>query len=222
MSRVLLSPFRFVGLIMVAAVALCSCKNDNPVSVNRSIDVRKMPTMTTRNVATFISDSGIVQYKIVAPIWYVYDETDTPYWSFPKGLYLEKYDRKFKVTASVACDSAIYLKRQQIWRLDGHVEMRNAPSDIFLTPQLFWNQRDHTLYSDSFIHVENKSRVIEGYGFNSNERLTTYRVLRPSGIFPVNPENMQTAGVAEMPSPAGRMSSAAAASPVSPVAPGNH
>lgn len=186
---------RAAALTCIAATLCTACGGDDAVGVDRSLRSGSLPTMTSRNVATIISDSGIVQYKIVAPVWYVYDEVDTPYWSFPKGLYLEKYDRAFRVQASVACDSARYFKRQLLWKLDGHVEMRNAPSDIFLTQQLFWDQRNHTLRSDSFIHVENKERIIEGFGFHSNERLTTYRVLRPSGIFPVNPQTM-TAGPA--------------------------
>ena len=105
-----------------------------------------------------------------------------------------KFDPMFRQAASVACDSARYLKHSMIWRLDGNVELRSAPSDIFLTQQLFWNQRTHTIYSDSFIHIENSSRVIEGYGFHSNEKLTEYRIIRPTGIFPVDRNKIQAGG----------------------------
>lgn len=192
MARWRLLPLWTMLLLVVAA----ACDKGRKVDVASGIDPKKMPTMTTRNVATFISDSGIIQYKIVAPIWYIYDQRDTPYWSFPKGIYMQKFDRNYKMIASVAADSARYFQTQRLWRLDGNVELRRNPADLFLTQQLFWNEQEHTIYSDSFIHVETATHMLEGYGFVSNERITDYRVLRPSGAFPVNPNAMAAPGSA--------------------------
>ncbi len=182
--------FRFAGLVVMAAlamlVAMPSCKDDGKLGVASRINPGSMPSMSTVNVSTLISDSGITQYKIVAPLWNVYDEVDTPYWVFPKGIYLQKYDRKFNVVASVAADSARFFRNQNLWRLDGNVELTKVPGELFLTQQLFWDQRRSQLYSDSFIHIETPDRMLEGHGFESDDRLTRYRIRRPTGIFPVN------------------------------------
>ena len=172
--------------MLVALIGASGCREEKKIDVASRINPKRMATMTTKNVATFISDSGVVQYKIVAPLWTVYDEVDTPYWSFPKGLYLQKYDPYFHVVASVAADSARFFKNEKIWRLDGHVEMTKAPKDLFLTEQLFWDQRRGLLYSDSFIHIETATHVLEGLGFESDDRLNSYRIIKPQGIFPVN------------------------------------
>ncbi len=186
---------RGVGLSLAAATALAigagSCTEETKVDVSKGINPGKMPTMVTRNINTLISDSGITQYKIVAPVWYVYDETDTPCWVFPEGLYLQKFDSSYKVIATVAADSARFLRLQKLWELFGNVEMTKAPKDLFLTPRVFWDQRRQRLYSDTFIHIENATHVLEGTGFESNERLTEYRILHPTGIFPVNRDNFR-------------------------------
>ena len=57
-------------------------------------------------------------------------------------------------------------------------------NEKFLTNQLYWDQRQHKLYSDSFIHIERPDKVLEGYGFDSNEQLTRYTIRKVSGIFP--------------------------------------
>lgn len=163
-----------------------SCKDDGKIGVASRINVKTMPSMQTVNVSTLISDSGITQYKIVSPLWNVYDEVDTPYWSFPKGIYLQKFDRKFNVIASVAADSAKFFTPQKLWRLDGNVEMTKVPGELFLTQQLFWDQRRNQIYSDSFIHIETPDRMLEGRGFESNDRLTNYTIKHPTGIFPVD------------------------------------
>lgn len=171
---------------LVFMIAATGCIEETKVDVAAKINPKGMATMTTKNVATFISDSGIVQYKIVAPLWKVYEEVDTPYWSFPKGLYLQKYDPYFHVIATVAADSAVFLSQRKIWRLDGHVEMTKAPKDLFQTQQLFWDQAKRKIYSDSFIHIETQTHVLEGLGFESDDRLTSYRIIRPQGIFPID------------------------------------
>ncbi|MDE6679890.1 MAG: LPS export ABC transporter periplasmic protein LptC [Muribaculaceae bacterium] len=183
---------RLAGLAVPAMLILCvvaGCREESHIDVASSLHPSEMPSMMTRSISTLISDSGVTQYRIVAPLWLVYDEADTPYWSFPEGLYLEKYDRAFNVIATVAADSALFLKRQQIWRLDGNVEMTKVPGELFQSPQVFWDQRRHRIYNDTFIHIENPSHVIEGTGFDADERLTSYRILNPQGIFPVeNPK----------------------------------
>ncbi len=65
-------------------IAGSACKEERKVDVASALSMNGMPTMKTLNVSTLISDSGITQYKIVSPLWEVYDEVDTPYWRFPK------------------------------------------------------------------------------------------------------------------------------------------
>ncbi len=173
------------------AIIIGSCTKESKVDISRSLNPENMPSMVTHNISTLISDSGVTQYKIVAPVWYVFDEVDTPYWLFPEGLYLQKYDPDFKVVATVAADSARFFKIQKLWKLEGNVEMTKAPKDLFLSERVFWDQRKARLYSDTFIHIENETHILEGTGFESNERLTQYRILHPTGIFPVERDNLK-------------------------------
>ncbi|MDE6007542.1 MAG: LPS export ABC transporter periplasmic protein LptC [Muribaculaceae bacterium] len=177
--------------MMLALIVASACTEERKVDVAGKINPKGMPTMATRNISTLISDSGIVQYKIVAPLWKVFEESDTPYWSFPMGLYLEKFDPYFKVIATVAADSAKFFKNQKLWRLDGRVELTQVPKTLFQTEQLFWDQQRGILYSDSFIHIETETHVLEGIGFESDEKLRSYRVIHPQGIFPINSDHVQ-------------------------------
>lgn len=170
-------------LAAAGAVVTSSCKDDSHIDTV-SVDSIDVPTMVTRDVETLISDSGVTRYRINTPIWYVYDEVDEPCWKFPQGLLLTKFDDFFRTAATVRSDSAFYLKNKQTWRLDGNVRVSNVNNERFLTQQLFWDQRAHRLYSDSFIHIERTDRVLEGYGFESNEQMTSYTIKKVSGIFP--------------------------------------
>ena len=172
-------------LVATVAVAALSCSDEHRSFVPSVDDPERVATMTTHDVETFISDSGYTRYFIKTPVWYIFDEANEPHWDFPEGLYLRQYDEAMRPNAHVTCDSAIYYSRKRLWRLDGHVIMVNTLRDSFLTTQLFWDQFNQKVYSDSFIHIVRSDRIIEGYGFNSNQNMTRYTVNRPTGIIPV-------------------------------------
>ncbi|MBD5202406.1 MAG: LPS export ABC transporter periplasmic protein LptC [Bacteroides sp.] len=174
---------RRLPLIFLVAIAAAACSDDKPVGM-ADIDVEHTPTMLTRNVETLISDSGITRFRITAPVWYIYDETATPVWRFPESLLLERFGDHMDVEATVRADSATYFKERQLWRLDGHVRISNTAGEKFLTNQLFWDQKQHKVYSDSFIHIERIDKTLEGHGFTSDEQLTRYTIRDVSGIFP--------------------------------------
>jgi hypothetical protein len=72
------------------------------------------------------------------------------------------------------------------------VRSSNTRKEIILTNELYWDQNLKKVYSDSFIHIEQPERILEGFGFESNERLTTYKLKRPMGIFPVDEESRKS------------------------------
>ena len=177
---------RTLPILWVTLLAAGACSEDKTDVVHRATDGDSVPTMMTRDVTTLISDSGVTRYRITTPLWLVFDEAKEPNWKFPEGLFMEKFAPDYTTDATIVCDSATYLKDKSLWRLDGNVNILNTQGEKFLTQQLFWSQRDRKVYSDSFIHIERNDRVIEGYGFTSNERMTTYTIHKPSGIFPVS------------------------------------
>ena len=172
--------------LATGAFLVAGCGEERQSYVPNVGDGNSTPTMSTMQVSTFISDSGYTRYHITSPLWQMFEEASDPFWRFPDGLDLEQYDLQMKPQSNIRSDSATYFSRRRIWRLDGHVVMVNIDGDSFLTQQLFWDQQQRKVYSDSFIHIVRTDRVIEGYGFTSNENMTEYLVHRPTGIIPVN------------------------------------
>lgn len=183
--------------VLIGVMAAAACSEDRHSYVANADDPERVPTMATTDVETFISDSGYTRYHISTPLWQMFDEAEEPYWRFPDGLELQQYDENLSEAANIVCDSARYFSRKRLWQLDGHVVMVNTERDSFITQQLFWDQTRSRVYSDSFIHIVRSDRIIEGYGFESNQQMTAYTVHRPTGILPVErPGQQQSAAAA--------------------------
>ena len=76
------------------------------------------------------------------------------------------------------------------------MRIQNVEGDLIVTNQMFWDQRWDEVRSDSFVHIEKPDRVIEGYGFRSNQAMTRYRLNKVMAILPIDESRMPGSGAA--------------------------
>ena len=171
--------------LVLLAMAFSAC-DDEPVARESFPQERQtMPVLNTYAVSTLISDSGITRYRIEATEWLIYDKTEPSYQEFPDGIYLEQFDLDLSVQASLKADYAHYDDVAQVWTLRGNVHALNRKGEQFDTPKLVWEQQNHRVYSDTTIHITRETCIIEGVGFESNEDMSKYTILNPTGVFPI-------------------------------------
>lgn len=196
-QRIVVASRRWPMWAMVALMGfVVACSNTKTEVAQGYENVDSLPTLYTRDVLSLISDSGITRYRIEAPTWYMYDNAEEPYWYFPDGIKVERFDTLFQTEALVLSDTATYYEDRQLWQLDRNVHIENFEGRIFDTQQLFWDQHRRIIYSDSAIRITTDDEVIEGVGFLSNEQLTKYSILRTSGIFTVERDSVAVADTA--------------------------
>lgn len=148
-------------------------------------DRKAMAVLEGDEVTTLISDSGITRYRITTKKWLVFDKADTPYWEFPEGIYLEKFNIDLEPEATIEADYAHYNEPSQRWMLRGNVKAVNLEGEQFDTPLLYWDQQSESVYSDSSIIITRELSIIKGIGFRSNQEMTKYTILHPTGVFPI-------------------------------------
>lgn len=185
-----------ITIVLIAVVMLFfhnACGNKDKDLVDIQFDPELVPSMNTDSVTTLISDSGITRYKLVTDNWQVFDKAKEPYWYFPEGIYLERFDSLFQIEAKILADSAWNYTEKQLWRLKGHVDIRNMEGEMFLSDELFWDQKNQKVYSDKYIEIKREETELKGYGFESNQEMTDYRIFRPhEGRIPFKEEDSFT------------------------------
>lgn len=202
---------------MAAIVLLSACSQSETEVAYGYEDVASLPTLYTRDVNTLISDSGVIRYHLEAPTWYMYEREDsTSYWLFPDGIFVEQYDSLFAREAMIEGDSAIYYKDKQLWRIDRNVHIENSEGRQFDTQQLFWDQKERVVYTDSAVCITSEDEIIEGVGFLSNEQITKYTILQVTGIITVESDSVRSQNPAETESAEMQSSEATSPAGISP------
>lgn len=76
------------GLLSILG-AMTACGDDAPPMGAALTHRDSMAVMATSGYSMLYSDSGRVQFKVIAEQWEVYDKTTPPRHVFAKGLYLQ-------------------------------------------------------------------------------------------------------------------------------------
>ncbi len=177
---------RKTGMILVLSLLLLpclivSCNKENKEFVPSFTNRDTVPGMYTDSVTTLISDSGRIRYRMLTPVWEIFDKANEPYWFFPKRIHLERFDDSLRVESVVECDTARFFVSRHLWELKKNVLIVNLAGETFETSILYWDQREGRIYSDSFIRIEQKNVILTGVGFESNQTMTKYSIKNPNG-----------------------------------------
>ena len=179
-----------VALAAVMLLLFSSCSGKKKELGAAITERDSLPVMDTRGVESLVSDSGVISYRLSAEEWLVYDKKTPSYWSFEKGVYVEKFDSLFQVEASIKADTAYYYDKQKLWKLIHNVHIQNQKGENFDTELLYWDQNKKRVYSDKAVRVEQIDRIIYAEGFESNEQMTKYTFFKVNNtVFYVDEEN---------------------------------
>ncbi|MBR6989345.1 MAG: LPS export ABC transporter periplasmic protein LptC [Bacteroidaceae bacterium] len=174
-------------VMLIFCTSSCSVEDEKMIATIHEGDT--IPTLTSYGVSTLISDSGVIRYKMVTEKWDIYTKTNPTKWVFLKGLYIEKFDEKLHVDASIQADTAYYYDKIKLWELRGRVFVRNQEGATFRTEELFWDQGKREIYSHKYMKIVTPDKSLEGTEFKSNEMMTEYEVQNSAGHFPIQEEN---------------------------------
>ena len=174
----------YCALCIVHCALFFSCQTKHEMTESVT-DIKRTPQVYADSITTIVSDSGIIRYRIIAPDWYVYEKADTPYWDFPNGLRFERFDENYNVDTEIECDRAVYYSKLELWKLNDNVEATNLSQEEFYTNELYWDQKEERVYSDSAITLIQKERKILGVGFESNQTFSRYSIRQPKGTIPI-------------------------------------
>lgn len=149
-----------------------------------SVDVKAIPTVHTIDFSTLISDSGIIRYRVDAKVYDIYSNTEDPYWHYPDGIYVERFDSLLQVEANIVADTAYYFVRKDLWRAVDNVVVKNMEGTTFETSELFWNPKASPNAMDAFYtNRPVKITKIDGTvipalnGFKADQSLSIIRLL---------------------------------------------
>ncbi len=172
----------FIGLVLLTvSYAMVSCSEEREHTAPAIHDRDSVPVMTTYGVNTLISDSGVIKYRIVTERWEINENRKPSRWTFNKGILLTQFDLKKHVVGYIQCDSAVYFDKDRRWELRGRVRILTAQGLTFYSNELYWDERNHEMWSYTYSHLKTPDKELQGNWFHSDEQMTNYEIRQTKG-----------------------------------------
>lgn len=173
------------GTLLVSASSW-SCKKKD-TEVTKKV-VYKGPAAETTNVLTLLSDSAKLQIRLTAPLEQTYDTGDQIY---SKGVKVNFYGEGGRtVINTLEGKYAKYDKAKNLYLVRGDVRVANQVKQQKMnTEELFFDRVKGTIYTkpETFVRVETLTEILTGYGLTATQDFSRYSILKPTGVFTVEP-----------------------------------
>lgn len=157
-----------------------SCENDIEVIQSFAGDSR-LPRQSMINAEIEYTDSARLQMKITAPEIHNYEYGTDKYTEFPQGILARFFDRDGDLESQLSSRYAIYYMDKELWEAKDSVVVINKEGEILDTDQLFWDERNELIYSNSFVKVTRPDEVIMGEGFEADQTFSTWKIKKIQG-----------------------------------------
>jgi len=135
-----------------------------------------------------------VTLLVRTPMIEQFSNAEQPYTLFPEGLMVLFYDKKTEPQASISAKYARYTEKDELWELRDSVVAVNTEGDILETELLFWSEPRESVWSDRFVRITGKDQIIMGTGFESDPRLSKWKIKNVSATIYVENEQKDTPG----------------------------
>lgn len=171
-------------LLVVSTLFLFSC-NDKDNKVETLPEFQHMPISTANNIKLTFTDSARVTLKFEAPVLIIdtkeVDGKNNNFKVCPEGFVVERFNEEGVMVGRISADYGKEEESLRQYEARGNVIVLNEKGDTLKTEHLIYLQDKKKIYSDVFVKIIQKDRIITGDRFESDENFEN-RVLYNSKI----------------------------------------
>ncbi len=158
---------------------LFSCENDLE-TINTITATDETPDEIVNSFHTLYSDSGVVQYEIIAARMEKFS-TPVEQTYFKDGFEVNFFREKDSVISTLTAEYAeITENNNKIIARNNVIFTNHEEKQTLQTEELFWDKKSGRLRTDKRFKVIGEKSIVEGYGLDTDENFTTYNMHKVS------------------------------------------
>lgn len=168
--------FRIMCIFCVLAlIAGCTERTPGDNSGQSDEPPRLIPDQILYQSNILLSERGIKKVLIESDYLEKYSSKDS---TIMAGIEATFFDSLGQITSTLVSDSGIIRensKRLEVW---GNVKVVSSNGVTLEADSLFWDQERDSVTTESFVRITHRGNVQTGYGLQSDNSLTNFRIMR--------------------------------------------
>ncbi len=169
-----------ISLLLAMLVFVGSCKNE--ISEIRALtDARNLPVQTSYKAEYSFTEKGKLKNKLIAAQIDQY-QGDEEYIIASGGFTMIFFDTLQVEQARLNAVNGRYSAKQKKLIAWDNVELFNTKGERLETEELIFLEDSAKIFSDKEVKIQlENGSALHGYGVESNDSFTKYRIIKPSG-----------------------------------------
>jgi len=168
----------FIGVAMLFLSCSRGEKQDIPQD---NFEEQNYPAIDATDFELIFTEDGIERYHLNTPKLVQFDTKERPYVEFPDGFHITEFDENRNITSELSANYGKHFEKEKKWEAMGNVIAINAEGDTLRTEHLFMLEKEEKIYSDKYVRITSKDRIITGIGFESDQDMKNWIIKKPKG-----------------------------------------
>ena len=173
------SAFLFSFLLFLAAT-LTACVND--LETIKKVSYKSGdPDERTHDLHVLYTDSGYAKVEVFAKLAETYSKPEAVV-KLKDGIEVKFFDENGEIVSVLtALYGEIHQSKGTMFVRDS-VQLFNAKKKQRMeTEQLFWNQKDSTIFTDNLVTIRTPEALFYGKGVRTKQDFSSYEFIKPQG-----------------------------------------
>lgn len=172
-------------LIFSQIFLFLSCENNT--KTNTDISKSEAQVEVAKEVEILYSDSAVVRIKISSKELRSHLDRENPYDEFPEGVRLDFFDNTQQPSSILTGKYALrYPLKNQVILRDSCVWQSISNNEKLESFELIWDENLKKVYSNKLVIITTPTEKIWGYGFETNQDFTRWKINKPQGRLAVD------------------------------------
>ena len=171
----------FFFILALVVFAFLSCNEDGKIS-KEQVSKKDALIEVAKEVELLYSDSAVVRIKITGPKLLSHIDKENPYDEFLEGVKLDFFDALQQPSSILTGKYALrYPLKNQVIIRDSCVWQSVSTQERLEAFELIWDENLQKVYSNKLVIITTPTEKIWGYGFETNQDFTRWKINKPQG-----------------------------------------
>ena len=160
-------------MFFLLLTSITSCENDLD-HIKKVTATDQTANQITNGLHTFYSDSGIVQYEIIAERMEMF-ETPTQKTYFKNGFEVNYFSKSGEIISKLTAEYCEIIEAEHLIICKNNVTFTNYEKQQTLkTEELFWDQKLKKVRTTKSFFIDSPTTEAKGVGLEADETFSTY------------------------------------------------
>lgn len=172
---------------IIIGISFTSCKND-PDALKKLADPENIYVEVSEDIRLLHKEQGYTSAIITAPVLNRYTKNENKI-TFPKGLQIELYQNDL-MTAVIQAGYGERDESTKIMKASDGVTIINYKHEKMESEDMIWNESLAKINIEGKVKVTTPTDIIQGYGLESDDKFSNYKMSKITGILKVVGNNI--------------------------------